>query len=349
MLYFFPLFTTLSALASEHSIVNGDVAEDLPQVVALLATGADNGQSLLFCSGTVIGPRTVVTAAHCVDAMDEATDAGYPRLLVVSGTDIPEIKGSSEEVYANFWVAHPEYNPLGLHHDIGVIGLEHEFSFPVMPVNKDPLDVSAIGADYRYVGWGKTLDNADDSGVKRYADIPLYDFDGMFQYGFDDEDTQNACNGDSGGAALEFQHSGRLELSGVISWGNDNDSTPCLGGFSASTRIDTHLDWLELYTALWSAEELAALPTPTSEGLDTGADEGAVLPDELPAFQPEEQLPEDSAGCSTVPAPAGLGLGAGMLLFRRRRPSSPPKGPAPRPGTLPPLHAVARTAQRAGS
>ena len=327
------LFTLASAFAGEHSIVNGDATDAFPQVVALYAAD-ESGNGFNFCSGTVIGPKTVVTAAHCLAGMDEVVEAGYPRLLIVSGNNVNTQSGVSEEIDASFWVAHPEYNNSTLEHDIGVIGLEAEFSFDVMPVNKDVLKDTDIGKDYRYVGWGVTSDAGMDSGVKRYADIPLYDFDDMFQFGYDEEDVQNVCYGDSGGAALEVQAEGGFELSGVNSFVSDDDDTYCHGGYNGATRIDAHLSWLEQYTELWNAEELAIhieqeeaeqeeeeqQQEEEEEEEEELEHDGTALPDELPAFHPEESLPEPAAGCATAPSASGaFGLSAGMLLLRRRR------------------------------
>ncbi len=314
------LLATFVASASEHSIINGEVTDQLPQVVALYAANETTGSGYFFCSGTVIGPQTVVTAAHCIAAMDKAFAHGYSDLMVISGTNV-FAGGDAEWFCADFWVAHPGYNDVTLANDIGIVGLpEGSIRFDVMPVNKDPLMDYQIGDDYRYVGWGNTADQGGYYGVKRYADIPLESYTSTLQIGNDQEDLQNVCYGDSGGAVLEFQPNGGFELSAVNSFVFDDDSTPCEGGYTGGVRVDAYLGWLEQYTELWSAEELAALPDPAADELHDK--HGSDLPDELPAFQPEEQLPEDSAGCSTVPAPAGLGLGAGMLLFRRRRPSS---------------------------
>ena len=62
-----------------------------------------------------------------------------------------------------------------------------------------------------------TTDNGWDSGYKRYAEMPVVDYDSYFIYSLDTADAQNLCSGDSGGAALEPVGSS-YELAGVNSF-----------------------------------------------------------------------------------------------------------------------------------
>jgi len=176
-------------------------------------------------------------------------------------------------VKASLWREHPRYDANNLQNDIGIVELESPItSMDIMPVNKDSITNRDMGKDYRYVGWGITRDNAQDSTKKRTADLPVYDYDSQFLYAYDPTDQQNVCSGDSGGAGLEIRSDGTYELAAVNSFVSspDGDSTPCVGGETGGTRVDSFISWIEGYTPTYSAAELAASGGGGSGGGGTG-------------------------------------------------------------------------------
>jgi MYXO-CTERM domain-containing protein len=348
------LTLVLTAFAQEAPpIVNGDTTRDYGAVVTLYAADS-RGYGYNFCSGTLIAPDVVLTAAHCVAAMDENEDYGYPNLLVLVGYDLNSDTGITDYAEASSWAEHPSYNDNTLQNDIGIIELSSRItSVDYMPVNKDSISNRDIGDEYRYVGWGVTRDNGSDSTKKRYADLPAYDYDSYFLYAYDPSDNQNVCSGDSGGAGFELDASGNVyELAAVNSFVADDDSTPCEGGYTGGTRVDRYISWIEGYTPVYSAEELAGdadtdtdsdtdtdtdsdtdtdtdsdtdADTDTDTDADTDADttpstdigDDPVRPDEV-----GEDYSSESMFCATA-SPSGMAWGAlalaGVLAARRRR------------------------------
>src|SRR5690349_5575571 len=51
-------------VSRDNPIVNGQETSDYPATGMLLVQGQP------YCTGTVVAPRTVITAAHCVDQVD---------------------------------------------------------------------------------------------------------------------------------------------------------------------------------------------------------------------------------------------------------------------------------------
>jgi hypothetical protein len=180
-------------------------------------------------------------------------------------------------IQADDWDYHSAYDDVNLLNDIGIVHLSRSVTdIDFMPVNKDALTNSDIGDDYRYVGWGITTDNGTDSSKKRTADIPLDSYENSRMYGYDPTDRQNVCSGDSGGAVLEIRNDGTFELAGVNSfvYSPNGDSTPCDGGATGGTRVDKFISWLERYTEVYSADEVASgeADADTDSDSDTDAD-----------------------------------------------------------------------------
>ena len=268
--------TALAEDPAPPPIINGTTTRDYPEVVTLLAVDAD-GSGGNFCSGSLIADSWVLTAAHCVTAMDDNEAQGYPYLVVLVGYDLNTETGVTDYAYASAWHAHSSYNDSSLANDIGIIELDTPItSIDITPVNKDALRSSDVGDDYRYVGWGITNDDTnagnDDSSKKYTADLPLYGYDATVMIGYDPGDNQNVCSGDSGGAALEIRPSGGFELAGVNSYVTDDDSTLCAGGSTGGTRVDAYISWIERYTDVYSYDELSDADTDTDTDTDTDSD-----------------------------------------------------------------------------
>lgn len=263
------LLLTSAYAAAPPPIVNGDATEDYPQVVTLFAANS-RGSGYNFCSGTLIASRWVVTAAHCVRAMEEELPSyGLDYLYVIVGYDLNSDSGIQEYTEAASWEAHPDYDDRTLQNDIGIVELSTAITdIDPMPVNKDTLSNRQVGDDFRYVGWGITSDRGQDSSKKRTADIPMYDFNSMFLIGYDPVDDQNVCSGDSGGAALELIDADTFELAAVNSY-----VTPqCEGGSTGGTRVDVFIDWLEEFTPVYAADELGDADTDSDSDSDTDSD-----------------------------------------------------------------------------
>jgi MYXO-CTERM domain-containing protein len=309
------LLALASALAQEAPpIVNGDTTTAYPEVVFLYFTNA-SGSYGGACTGSVVADEWILTAAHCVT--DDTGQLTQLWAFVGSGVDDLQQQQQAEE-----WYPHPRYDGTG-YYDIALVKLPRAFrGVPLMAVNKDTVRSRDLGQDYRLVGFGQTSDR-DNSGdsTKRYADVPLYDYDDALAIFWDQVDDQNACHGDSGGPALELRSDGGYEVAGIIdfAYGNSGD---CEGNGVATARVDFFLDWIEGYTPVYSYEELygetdtdtdSDTDTDTDTDSDTDTDTDTDTDSETDTELDEEPVRPDDVGedYDTVSLVGGCGCASG--------------------------------------
>lgn len=217
----------------EPKIVNGVLTVRHPTAGALLKI--DGSILSGHCSGTLIGSRTFLTAAHCV-AKDRSS-RNYRVFLQHAG--IFEVASIDP---------HPDYVfPVA---DLAVLKLSN----PVRDIRPMGLRSEAIpvGTDGLVVGFGRSGGERDDYGLKRVGSIKTaqcrtqFDNSKLVCWNYKDPvgapgTSSNTCNSDSGGPLYAFG-AGRLELAGVTS-GGAIDS--CLqGDHSYDVNVSFYRSWI---------------------------------------------------------------------------------------------------------
>jgi len=186
-------------------------------------------QAAIDCTGTLVAPRVVITAAHCL-AFDppNVDEVFFGASFSDGGVSIPVIGGRTD----------PDYDATTHAHDVAALILASDAPAGTVPV---PLRRAALpdltGATVRMVGYGITSVSATDVGVRMTGNGQIS------AVGADDLSIAPApamsCDGDSGGPVLADTGAGE-ELVGVTSYGDAACAT-----LAVAIRVDRELAFIQ--------------------------------------------------------------------------------------------------------
>lgn len=221
--------------AAARPLINGELDTGDEAVVALLLS---NG--FPFCTGTLISPSVIATAAHCVD------DAGSdPAISAFFGSDA---YGDGRKVDIIGARRHLGWTGAIGEYDIALLKLafSQDPGLPI-PLNTTPL---AVDDPLRRVGFGIYNTDGESDGKKRHGNTAIVRLcqvagcnQGISQDAFETGGPgANTCSGDSGGPAFITGQDGLEYLAGVHSYGSQNAAGQCLSGRDGDTAVHVYID-----------------------------------------------------------------------------------------------------------
>lgn len=234
----------LAKRARNNARIIGGTAVKGTEFSDCVAVGDDFGWG---CTGTLIRPDVVLTAAHC--------EALHTRVFI--GNDVNR-KGRI--VGVRHHVRHPKFSA-AYRNDLMLLFLERK----VTGVKPRALAADALideALDGRVVGFGTTnLAGTSGFGIKRQTDVPIVSRACRGRLGSKADSAvygchrgleivagkpllqHDTCKGDSGGPFFVADAKGRWFLAGVTSRGTDGGTTMC-GDGGVYVRLDPYASWI---------------------------------------------------------------------------------------------------------
>ncbi|MFN8216866.1 MAG: serine protease [Solirubrobacterales bacterium] len=245
------------------SIIGGREAsiQELPSLAYLEGENAAGGYA---CSGTVVAPRLILTAGHCVQNIESGEITPAASLAVATGVaDLTKIASANISRVAEALV-YPQFDPAQLTGDAGLLVL-------TAPVAAPPIRLAgagdgallAAGTQLTIAGWGLTSASAKEGspvlklGVSKVQPTNLCRSKSSRYYPFYTAALQlcaldtsrgrvSACHGDSGGPAIAVDAAGAPVELGIVSTGGPNCSRTLPNVF---TRVDKVAGWVDRWIA----------------------------------------------------------------------------------------------------
>jgi secreted trypsin-like serine protease len=230
-------------------MVGGAAAPDDGIARAVMTIVGSRGN---FCSGALIAPTLVLSAAHCV-----SPGASY-KIVIYDAQKQPQLLAVKRVA------DHPDFNAQGIRShrasaDVALLQLAEPLPGKTPLPLGVPTEPFAAGQPYTVAGIGVAArGDGKSGGTVRAAALVSTSHPGKLQIRLVDPATDNtrdglgACTGDSGGPVLQAQN-GRTTVIGVVSWSTASKNAAGCGGLTGVTPLTLYRDWIVQTAKAWGA------------------------------------------------------------------------------------------------
>lgn len=225
-------------------LTNGKkIAEESHTPTVQIANLHKGGRSKSLCTATFVSPRTIITAAHCVDQ--------GPEVVIEKG--MPGIKGKRSKTIHT----HPNYNGRNGGGDLALVVFDEALPVTFYPVSLAPQPI-VVNQPLVLIGYGKTNDRNNNSGGYKQVGWNSISSLGAISYNFSvggvtsgtgTGEQASLSNGDSGGPACLYSgdrgSDKGLKVAGIASTKNVGLSRGMHIGNYTNLSHAIHSDWLK--------------------------------------------------------------------------------------------------------